>query len=109
MEEELDILDQRDYKDGDEETRFSLSSVQFDQERNTERQRLLKKIEEKLKDYDALLERESKFLSLARPTGRDHFSLINYIWNQKSIYRLEVELFDRKDDLIIDGMSNGFK
>jgi hypothetical protein len=54
-----------------------------------------------LRILDALLSQERSSRQYAKPTDRNYYSLLNYLWNEKSIVQSEITFSGRKDDFII--------
>ncbi|KAF2758711.1 hypothetical protein EJ05DRAFT_500228 [Pseudovirgaria hyperparasitica] len=58
-------------------------------------------LSQKLEEYDNLLEREQKSLSMAKPTGRNYRTLLHWCWNNKPMVRSESGHLNVRDDFVI--------
>ncbi|CAO2658157.1 Nn.00g074170.m01.CDS01 [Neocucurbitaria sp. VM-36] len=97
LEEELNRLDEEDHKSGNGKTR----SLLWDQEdADSKRMKLIDQIEEKLKRYDDLLERELRIGLLEKPSPREYRSLVNYIYNNKPVIQDEAQFLKYRDDFV---------
>ena len=69
---------------------------------DSERPKLLRSLEELLKEYDAMLLREHAILSIPRPTFRNHRAIFDWVYNNKPLVREEYEyLYDERDFLVL--------
>lgn len=97
LEERLHNLDLRD-QDNDEWRLFSRS---YDNSQpTTPRRALLQQIEDKLREYDDLLFRQQKLVSIGKPNERDHLSLFNWVWNNKPVVNEDFDFMFHKTDLV---------
>ncbi|KAF2100566.1 hypothetical protein NA57DRAFT_74171 [Rhizodiscina lignyota] len=100
LEKKLNEIDKEDAKD--EKTAFRIQSISYDKddETSTVRERLINEIGQKLKEYDDLLEEESKSLSMLRPTKRNHRSVFNFAYNKRFLVYDETEFLNHEDDFV---------
>ncbi|MCJ1244332.1 hypothetical protein MMC30_001530 [Trapelia coarctata] len=103
LEEELRDMDNDDWEE--ESSRRFLQSRELDECRDLEdgrksRQGLLEKIEKKILEYGTLLQQAQQLVALNRPADRDHRSVINFLENQKPLFKSEVSFIYEKEDLV---------
>lgn len=81
---------------------YRLSARRYDEAQpdGDVRKDLMRSIDEKLKQYDDLLQRESTILSMPKASRQNHRSLFNYIWNEQPLSAEEQEFILYKDDFV---------
>jgi hypothetical protein len=66
----------------------------------SERKVIIAELKLKLQEYDELLMREHRLLSIARPSSRTYRSFFDYMWNEKPLCREEYEFVFHRVDMI---------
>ena len=102
LEEQLDKLDATHA--ADDEDFYRLCSRRFDDEdKESKRRKLIKQIDDVLKEYDDLLLREHHILSIHTPSRKAHRGYFDYIWNEKPVVKEEYQFIYREDDFVMLG------
>ena len=96
LERKLAALDE----DDDQKEPYRLASRSWDEEDDPRRKILMDQIKAKLKEYDDLLMREERTLSMEVPSQKLHNHYRNYLWHEKPLAPEDSEFVYRKDDMV---------
>lgn len=95
---EEDLLE-LDLEDKEADPRVHMSRV-LDDSRNDERKKLIRKIDEKLKEYDDIVIRARNMASLPQVTSRNFRSLKHYMSNGRPLCETEEKFMDYDQDFV---------
>ena len=109
VQDEVSCLEARlvalDKADHDREP-YHLASRSWDEEQNSERKNLIAELKTKLKEYDELVLREYRMLSINSPSSKNHRNYFNYIWNEKPLCPEEYDFIYFEDDMLSLGKND---
>ncbi|MCJ1458454.1 hypothetical protein MMC28_008827 [Mycoblastus sanguinarius] len=99
LETKLLRLDEADNKES-EESRKALRSRKHDEGRDSLRKTLIQQIDDKMKQYDDMVNRIQIYVTLKAPSSRNFKSFRTWIFNEKPLTREESGFLNHRDDFV---------
>jgi hypothetical protein len=100
LEKKLQALDDADWSGSAQSRKCLQSRKRDDAQPGAPRRELLFQIDEKLKEYDELVERTRRLSTVPKPSARNFASLYNFIYNKSALVNSECGFMKHGEDFV---------